>query len=113
MRNFIGREKEQQRFEEIKKSYRSEFLAVYGRRRVGKTMLIRKAFNNSFTFQITAIANVGKQQQLLNFAMALRRYDKDALEKPIPQNWFFAFQQLIDYLEKITAITGVKKLSCN
>lgn len=102
MRNFIGREKEQQRFEEIKNSYRSEFIAVYGRRRVGKTMLIRKAFNNNFTFQITAIANVGKQQQLLNFVTAIRRYDKGALNKPIPQNWFFAFQQLIDYLEKTT-----------
>jgi len=102
MKHFIGRKKEQKRLEEKKESYRSEFIAVYGRRRVGKTMLIRKTFNNNFTFQITAIANVDKQQQLLNFVTTLRRYDKSALNKPIPKNWFSAFQQLIDYLEKVT-----------
>ena len=102
MKYFIGREKEQHRLEALKNSYRSEFIAVYGRRRVGKTMLIRKVFNNTFTFQATAIANSPKQQQLLNFVTALRRYDKDAQNKTIPQNWFFAFQQLIDYLEKNT-----------
>jgi AAA+ ATPase superfamily predicted ATPase len=103
MKYFIGREKEQKRFEEIKSSYKSEFVAVYGRRRVGKTMLIRKVFNNDFAFQITAISNVTKRQQLLNFSVALRSYDKHAQEKTIPQNWFFAFRQLIDYLETLSA----------
>ena len=101
MKHFIGREKEQKRLEEVKSSYRSEFVAVYGRRRVGKTVLIRHAFNNDFVFQATAIANVNKQQQLLNFTTALRRYDIKSHSKPIPSNWFFAFQQLIDYLESI------------
>ena len=101
MQYFIGREKEIKRLEEIKNSYRSEFVAVYGRRRVGKTMLIRQVFNNDFVFQATAIANVSKQQQLLNFVTALRRNDQDAQHQPIPTNWFFAFQQLIDYLEKV------------
>ncbi len=101
MKHFIGREKEQKRLEEVKKSYRSEFVAVYGRRRVGKTVLIRHVFNNEFVFQSTAIANVNKQQQLLNFTTALRRYDPESQSKSIPSNWFFAFQQLIDYLERI------------
>jgi len=43
------------------KSYRSEFVAVYGRRRVCKTMLIRQVFNKEFTFHVIAIGNVNKQ----------------------------------------------------
>lgn len=103
MQHFIGRKKELERLENIQKSYQSEFVAVYGRRRVGKTALIRRAFNNVFTFQITAIANITKQQQLLNFITTLSRYDQSILEKPIPKNWFFAFQYLINYLEKVAA----------
>ena len=43
-------------------SYNSEFVAVYGRRRVGKTYLIRETFNYKFTFQHT-----GKCRNLLGF----------------------------------------------
>ncbi|MCB0609111.1 MAG: AAA family ATPase [Lewinella sp.] len=103
MQYFIGREKELKRLEEIKGSYKSEFIAVYGRRRVGKTMLIKQVFKNEFVFHVTAIANVTKQQQLLNFATALRKYDPTATQKPVPTNWFFAFQQLIQYLEQSPA----------
>ena len=46
----IGRKKELQRFKEAMESDQSEFIAVYGRRRVGKTFLIRQAFANRFTF---------------------------------------------------------------
>jgi uncharacterized protein len=103
MQHFIGREKELKRLEEIKKSHRSEFVAVYGRRRVGKTMLIRQVFGNDFVFSATAIANVTRQQQMLNFATAMRKYDPASSKEPIPANWFFAFQQLIDFLERTTA----------
>ncbi|MEM0991783.1 MAG: ATP-binding protein [Bacteroidota bacterium] len=101
MQHFIGRKQEQASLEELKNSYRSEFVAVYGRRRVGKTMLIRKVFDNQFAFQATAIANVDKQQQLLNFTAALHTYDESLMGKPIPKNWFFAFQLLIKYLETL------------
>jgi uncharacterized protein len=49
----IGRKKEIQKLE----SKKSEFLAVYGRRRVGKTFLIREFFNYTFDFQISGLAN--------------------------------------------------------
>ena len=46
----IGREKEQRRLRELADSGEAEFVAVYGRRRVGKTYLVRETFDGDFTF---------------------------------------------------------------
>ncbi|MEM7369801.1 MAG: ATP-binding protein [Bacteroidota bacterium] len=96
---FIGRKREQKILGRIINSDRSEFVAIYGRRRVGKTMLIREVFANQFTFQLTAIANTTTNRQLLNFHSKLERYDESEGKREIPNNWFTAFQQLIDFLE--------------
>ncbi len=59
-------------FKTLANSNKSEFIAVYGRRRVGKTFLIRQAFEHKFSFQVTAIANAKTSQQLYNFNIALQ-----------------------------------------
>ena len=51
----IGRENEKKELLSVINSDASEFIAVYGRRRVGKTYLIRETFNYKFTFQHTGI----------------------------------------------------------
>ncbi|MEL6943472.1 MAG: ATP-binding protein, partial [Bacteroidota bacterium] len=99
MKKLIGREREIEKLERVLAKDRSEFVAIYGRRRVGKTFLVRNVFNNQFTFQLTGIANVSKSQQLLNFYSALQKYQPNKT-LPIPKNWFLAFQQLINYLEE-------------
>jgi AAA+ ATPase superfamily predicted ATPase len=102
MNRFIGRQKEIKKLKRIARGNRSEFVAIYGRRRVGKTFLVRTVFKNQFTFYLTAIANVSKAQQLFNFHTVLQKYQKhQPLE--VPKNWFLAFQQLIDYLENAKA----------
>ena len=53
----IGRDKEVKLLRDLMIANESQFVAVYGRRRVGKTYLIREAFNYSFTFQHTGIYN--------------------------------------------------------
>ncbi|NJN77740.1 MAG: AAA family ATPase, partial [Saprospiraceae bacterium] len=99
---FIGREKEIKRLEDLKKSHKSEFIAVYGRRRVGKTLLIRHVFNNDFSFYTTATVNVKMQQQLFTFHSALMKaQNKSAEGGEAPKNWFIAFQRLITYLESL------------
>jgi len=103
MEKFFGREKELQKIRSLITSGRSEFLAVYGRRRVGKTMLIREALQQNFTFRLTAIGNADKRQQLVNFHTSLKKLVAPHKELPIPKNWFEAFQQLIEYLENSTA----------
>ena len=45
MNKLIGRKKELETLKSLLNSNKSEFIAVYGRRRVGKTFLIRSAFN--------------------------------------------------------------------
>ena len=52
----IGRKEEQQILRSAVQSENSEFVAVYGRRRVGKTYLIRETFGYKFTFQHTGLA---------------------------------------------------------
>ncbi|MBX7225401.1 MAG: ATP-binding protein [Chitinophagales bacterium] len=94
----IGRDREQAELNRLYQSPTSEFLAVYGRRRVGKTFLIRTFFRQSLTFQLTGLANANLQQQLFNFHTALKEYDKRDQDVPIPENWMEAFQQLKELL---------------
>ncbi|HEU0226308.1 MAG TPA: hypothetical protein VFQ86_01095 [Arachidicoccus soli] len=71
MDKLVGREKEYQLLSSLKENTASSFIAIYGRRRVGKTYLIRNAFNDKFEFQLTGIANSNTAQQLLNFNIAI------------------------------------------
>lgn len=48
MEKIIGREREMARLTEFASSDRPEFVAVYGRRRVGKIFLVRSAFRDKF-----------------------------------------------------------------
>ena len=64
---FIGREKEQQQLKEYLNSEQSEFIAVYGRRRVGKTFLIQKVIGNDYVFYVAGMNKVSMRIQLNNF----------------------------------------------
>lgn len=96
--NIIGRKKEIQRLNSINQSTKSEFLAVYGRRRVGKTFLIREYFNYTFDFQISGLANADTKQQLFNFDTALQKQSSLVFQAP-SVHWLEAFQRLIAHLE--------------
>ena len=55
MAKIVGRKKEQQQLEHLLDSKEAEFLVVYGRRRVGKTFLIRNYFKDRLNFYHTAL----------------------------------------------------------
>lgn len=99
MNKLIGRKKEVVLLNKLREIKKSSFVAVYGRRRVGKTFLIRQVFSNQFDFSLTGMANVSMQQQLANFHVALNKHDPASNEKEIANNWFTAFQQLTAILE--------------
>lgn len=95
--NIIGRHKEKQLFKDIYESVVPEFVAVYGRRRIGKTFLIKEYFESNFAFYITGMLDGSKQEQLRNFNKALNEYS-DACY-PLANNWLDAFDQLKHLLE--------------
>lgn len=101
MEKFIGRTTELKLLQSLVNRDRSDFVAVFGRRRVGKTFLIRTAFEGRFSFQLTGLANTSLRQQLVNFNAALARELPRGQELPLAKDWFEAFQQLIRYLENL------------
>lgn len=96
----IGRLAEKNLLQRVSHSEKSSFVAVYGRRRVGKTFLIRKTFENDFCFQATGIANINTKLQLMNFASTLQQQFPSIENKKTPKNWFETFNLLATCLEK-------------
>ena len=88
----VGRKKEQEILLNLIDSPLSEFVAVYGRRRVGKTFLIRETFNYDFAFQHTGILDAPLDEQLAEFRESL--YDAGLQQSPMPKNWSEAFRLL-------------------
>ena len=95
----IGRKDELELLKRVKEGASSSFVAVYGRRRVGKTFLIRNAFSNDFDLSVTGLFKVNLAQQLINFHAALLKYYPDAEGIEPAKDWFTAFQQLTNLLE--------------
>ena len=69
----IGRHKEKQIFQRLLLSDQTELLAVYGRRRVGKTYLIREYFKENMVFEFTGAYEADAQIQLHNFLMSFKK----------------------------------------
>ena len=94
----IGREEETRTLEEAFGSGRSEFVAVCGRRRVGKTYLVRKTLRDRFAFFHTGLSGAGMEGQLKAFAVSLER----SFGKPfdVPADWLAAFRELEKNLGK-------------
>jgi len=78
-------------------------LAVFGRRRVGKTFLIRQVYQKQIVFQMTGIASANTPQQLANFFSVLKEADISVAQDSLPKNWFDAFGLLKSYLQKLKA----------
>ena len=95
---FIGRKKELQLLHEIQNDDSSHFLAIYGRRRVGKTFLIREAFDYRFAFQHAGLSDSGMKGQIFAFVSSLK--DAGYEVKKQPKNWLEAFEYLKDLIRK-------------
>jgi uncharacterized protein len=93
--NIIGRKNELETLDRVYRSKKSEFLILYGRRRVGKTYLIDQRFGEYFTFRMTALGNATLEQQLVNFHTNLESTASELAAGGVPPNWFQAFQLII------------------
>lgn len=103
----IGRKQEILELEDLYSNGRSEFVVLYGRRRIGKTFLVNELFGDKFTFSHTALSPVemaGKdlmRMQLRHFTHSLIRYGAEITQEPA--NWLDAFFILENLLEKRSA----------
>lgn len=101
MAKIIGRKLEIQQLQHRYHSDKAEFVAVYGRRRVGKTFLIKELYKNEFAFMHTGLApmvedkrtkklrRVTMADQLENFYYSLIRYGLEG--ESCPTSWMEAF----------------------
>lgn len=96
----IGRKKEQDRIMECIQADRSRLIVVYGRRRVGKTFLIRESFDYKFTFTHTGLEKGGYREQLSEFWHSLKRQWK--ADCRMPSSWSDAFELLKDAVSEST-----------
>ena len=72
-------------------------MAVYGRRRVGKTFLIRNVFAGRFAFQHAGLARGGMKKQLRHFKNSLKEAGR-IVEKPL-EDWVDAFEELKEVIK--------------
>lgn len=99
IQDIVGRKKEIAILNRLWSSPKAEFLAIYGRRRVGKTFLIHRFFKNrGIYFEITGSHKATKKEQLRNFSRALRDLFGEMHHF---QEWDDAFDTLRQQIEKI------------
>lgn len=97
----IGRKNEIEQLIATYESGQSEFVAVYGRRRIGKTFLITEVFGNRFAFHHTGLREGGTKKQLEQFRLSLRQ--QGYYDCPRIKDWLEAFFELERFLEKSPA----------
>lgn len=94
--SLIGRSAEIEDLRNWYKSGKAEFIALYGRRRVGKTFLVNSLFDGKYAFDATGIIGGSRTEELTAFHISLQEYGYDG---GIPKNWMEAFGALRGLLE--------------
>lgn len=97
----IGRKKQQAELLEAYHADDSKFVALYGRRRVGKTFLVKETFKDNFTFSHSGLANASLQEQLYGWRSSLE--DAGLFVSATPKHWLEAFDMLKDLIRKSNA----------
>lgn len=95
MSDIAGRTEEKRTLDRLRSSQEAEFLAIYGRRRVGKTFLIHETFKDEETyFELTGVRGAPMREQLANFARVFDRCFSPGYQTTPPASWPDAFEQL-------------------
>ena len=93
----IGRKEEITKLKSYYDSGKPEFIALYGRRRVGKTYLVEQLFSEKFAFNVTGVIDGTKKDEMSVFFNALKRI---GYQGDMPTSWYGAFEALKSQLEK-------------
>jgi uncharacterized protein len=93
----LGRIAQKKQIDDVLKSKKAAFIAVSGRRRVGKTYLVDSTMGKYYCFSMTGIQNGDLKTQIRNFSLKLSEYSNKPIVT-IPNNWQEAFILLKQYL---------------
>lgn len=107
----VGRQKEKLALLNAAERTEAQFVAVYGRRRVGKTYLIRETFHDDFCFCHVGVSGVGTSEQLLNFRDSLVKYGYERC--PALKSWreaFLALEKVIERCDKSRKVVFIDEL---
>jgi AAA+ ATPase superfamily predicted ATPase len=107
MNKIIGREKQIELLQNALISDKSELIAIYGRRRVGKTFLIRETYAKEIIFEISGIPDGSLNDQLINFYNEISKKSKKFLKKEPLTNWMEAFNMLGEYIDSLKSTKKV------
>ncbi|MEM6770846.1 MAG: ATP-binding protein [Bacteroidota bacterium] len=95
MTELVGRKAQIRRLREALNSPKPEMVALIGRRRVGKTFLVRETYKEDIIFELTGLQNGSLTTQLQNFALTFKRFFPDEqLNEVHHQPWLAAFDRL-------------------
>ena len=100
-KKIVGRVYEQQVLTDSLNSHRSELIAVYGRRRIGKTYLIREFFGKQIIFSFTGLSTGKRTDQIKNFVLKLNEATDKFKDKKEPVDWLEAFSYLKSFLKEV------------
>ena len=103
-KNILGRESEIKTLGQFLKSKRPEFLAIYGRRRVGKTFLIKEFFSTKRVefFNVTGLKKGSMQEQIKHFTVRLSEVFYKGIELTPKKNWDDTFDLLTKTIKEMT-----------
>jgi len=96
----IGRQEEQQILLKALESKEAEMVAVFGRRRVGKTFLIKQTYGDRIAFELTGLQPASNKDQLQNFGLQLTERLQSKIPVKTPSDWLEAFFLLSNYLRE-------------
>ena len=97
MERIVGRKEEKRQLNEYYHSGRAEFIAVYGRRRIGKTFLVRSLYKDEMAFEMSGSIDSPAETQIANFRYALKEFGHNNTEQI--KNWGDAFYELKQLLK--------------
>ena len=96
----IGREKEKEILLKAFQSREAEMVAIVGRRRIGKTFLVRHVYKEEIDVEVSGVQNMSNKDQIKNFTLQLKNSLPEAFIRRKTTDWLDTFQLMIECLEK-------------